>query len=75
MMTTFPFLKIARDHGVSYGAVIRLAELCWNSRSDPGIVIYNPVLFEVWDAVKDEQARRKAPHMIDPLQLYSQPGA
>jgi hypothetical protein len=24
--TTFPFLKIAREHGVPYGAVIRIAE-------------------------------------------------
>jgi len=25
-MTSFPFLKIARDHGVDYGEVIRLAQ-------------------------------------------------
>jgi hypothetical protein len=58
MTTSFPFLKIARDHGVNYGTVVRLAEECWNS-PEPGIVVYNPILFEVWDAVKAEQERRE----------------
>jgi hypothetical protein len=56
-MTSFPFLKIARDHGVDYGAVIRLAEECWNA-PEPGLVVYNPILNAVWDAVLAEQDRR-----------------
>jgi hypothetical protein len=58
MTTSFPFLKIAREHGVPYGAVIRLAEKCWESPA-PTIVLYNPILFDVWDAVRAEQERRR----------------
>jgi hypothetical protein len=56
-MTSFPFLKIARDHGVDYSTVIRLAEECWNA-PEPGLVVYNPILNAVWDTVLDEQDRR-----------------
>jgi hypothetical protein len=57
MITSLPFLKIARDYGVPYGQVIRYAESVWPQ------LCRNPnatkEMTAIHDAVIDERIRRQ----------------
>jgi hypothetical protein len=64
-MTSFPFLKIAREHNVPYGVVLRIAEALKEGRGpnlDPetGFDFYqHPILVnDVAAAIVDERERR-----------------
>ena len=58
MATSFPYLKIARDHRIPYGIIIRLVQ-----EIEDGVVrfpknVHLPLFDIVCDAVKEEEQRR-----------------
>ena len=65
MSTSFPFLKIARDHHRPYGEVIRF--VAWLEKViaiDPGYFTLHPdslLLSECLDAIEIERTRRLPP--------------
>lgn len=68
-MTTFPFLKIAREHDVPYPVVVRLSEtlpkMISSNLTDQEVADMDnypyPVLFDdIINAVCNERERRKA---------------
>lgn len=65
--TSFPFLKIAREHHVDYGRVLRYADwveaYCFGEPGQPYRPSYNshsPISRAVYDAILAERDRRAA---------------
>lgn len=58
--TTFPFLKIAREGGVPYGRVVRLAEeiRLWPISETKALADRNPLVAKIVKAMDAEAARR-----------------
>ena len=67
MATSFPFLKIAREHGVPYGSVVRMTEaipkmidgVALTDQEFDDTELYQDLINEILNATIDEIERRR----------------